>query len=102
MKISRDNTNKKKIINNISSKIGLPSSYAKKIVDDVILILISNIVIKKIFKIKNFGTFSLRKKNKRIGRNPKSKINHPIIERNVITFKSAENLKKKLNTYVRK
>jgi integration host factor subunit alpha len=97
MKTIRDNTSKKNIASNIFKQIGLPVSYATKILDDVISILISNIVIKKTIKIKNFGTFSLKKKSKRIGRNPKSKIEHEITERNVVAFYSAEDLKKKMN-----
>lgn len=97
MKITRNNTQKKKIINNIFKETGLPSVYILKIVDDLISILKKNIYLKKKTKIKNFGTFFLIKKNKRIGRNPKDKINHEISERNVVTFKAADDLKKKLN-----
>jgi integration host factor subunit alpha len=102
MRLSRDNTHKKNIINNIFNKIGLSSNYSSRIIDDLIFILISSIVIKKKIKIKNFGTFSLKEKKKRIGRNPKTKDIHEISERNVVTFKQADNLKKKLNTYARK
>jgi nucleoid DNA-binding protein len=101
-KITRANTQKKNIINNIYNTVGIPSSYVKKIVDDLISILILNVLEKKILKIKNFGTFSLIKKNKRIGRNPKNKFNYEILERNVLTFKSAIELSKRVNTYVEK
>jgi integration host factor subunit alpha len=101
MKVIRDNTHKKNIIENIFNKIGLPSNYTTKIIDDIVVILISGIIKKKIIKIKNFGTFSLRKKNKRIGRNPKSKKEYEITERNVVVFKAVEIIKKKLNNNVR-
>ena len=101
MKVIRNNTHKKNIIVNIFNKIGLPSSYTAKIIDDIILILISGIVTKKILKIKNFGTFSLRKKNKRKGRNPKSKKEYEITKRNVVIFKLVDSMKKKLNNNVR-
>ena len=58
MKISRDNTHKKNIIDNIFNTSGVPSSFAAKLVDDLILIMITNIYSKKELKIKNFGTFS--------------------------------------------
>ena len=102
MKTNRDNTNKKDIINNVLDKTGLPSVYIAKIVDEIISNLVSNIYTKKTFKILNFGTFSLIRKKKRIGRNPKSKIGHEISERNVVTFRPAENLKKRINTNARK
>ena len=100
MKITRDNTQKKIIINNILNKIGLPASYSSKIIDDLIQTIILNIIIKKKIKIKNFGTFFLKKKNKRIGRNPLSKRTHEISERNVVTFKISEKLKNKINKHV--
>ena len=102
MKVNRNNTHKKNIINNIYNKVGLPSIYAAKLVNDLLSILISDIITQKIFKIKNFGTFNLRKKKKRIGRNPKNKIIHDVIERNVIIFKAAEELKRKLNRDAKK
>ena len=96
MKTTRENTNKKKIINNIFKQIGIPSNYAAKLVDDLISILISNIITKKKLKIKNFGSFSLNKKYKRTGRNPQNKTIYEILERNVVTFKSSKDLKKRL------
>ena len=98
----RDNTHKKNIVNNIFKKVGIPSSYAAKLVDDLIAILISNIYEKNCLKIKNFGTFNLKKKKKRIGRNPKNKNNHEILARNVVTFKAAVKLNKKVNSYDKK
>ena len=97
MKATRDNTHKKNIIENIFNKVGLPKSYTAKIINDIIFILISNIIIKKKFKIKNFGTFLLIKKSKRIGRNPKNKLEYEISKRNILSFKVSENFKKRLN-----
>ena len=97
MRTVRDNIRKKDIIINILKKTGLPKNYITKIIDDFNVILIDSIIKNKIVKIKNFGTFFLKKKNKRIGRNPISKTDHEISARNVVTFKLSENLKKKLN-----
>jgi len=100
--ISRDNTHKKNIINKISNTVGVPFSYSVKLVDDIIFILISNIIKKSYFKIKNFGSFDLKKKRKRLGRNPKNKITYEISERNVLTFKAAVKLSQKVNIDVKK
>ena len=97
MKVIRDNTSKKDIVQNICAKIGLPAVYVKRIIDDLITILILGIKKNNVTKIKDFGTFFLKKKNTRKGRNPKNNINHVIAERNVVTFKSAEDLKKRVN-----
>ena len=44
-------------------------------------------------KISSFGTFSVRHKKSRVGRNPKTGIEVPITERNVVTFSSSNVLK---------
>ena len=102
MKVSRDNTQKKNITNRILNKLGFPASYAARFLDVFISLLISNIVDKHKIKIKNFGIFDLKKKGKRIGRNPRNNNKHMISERHVVTFKAAENLKKKININVKK
>ena len=51
MKVIRENTRKKNIANNISNNTGLPLNYSLKIVDDIITMLATNIITKKIFKI---------------------------------------------------
>ena len=64
--ISRNNTHKKNIALNINHTIGIPLSYAAKIIDDLISILISNVLTKNQLKIKNFGVFNLKKKIKEL------------------------------------
>jgi len=100
--VNRDNTRKKDIAKNILANIGTSFIYASKIIDDLINILICNLFLNELIKIKNFGTFKVQKKNKRIGRNPKNKKNYEISERNIISFKTAEELKKKINNNVKK
>ena len=51
--MSRDNTNKKNIVNNISNVVGIPSSYAAKLLDDLIFILTTNVFKNKYLKIKS-------------------------------------------------
>jgi integration host factor subunit alpha len=103
MKIrSRENTHKKNIIKNLSYNVGIPSSLSKKLVDDIISIIIFNVIIKKNLKINNFGSFSLKKKKERIGRNPMNKTNYVITERNVLTFKAATILNRKINKDVKR
>lgn len=47
--------------------------------------------------ISSFGTFRVRKKNKRIGRNPKTGVSAVISERRVVTFKASQRLKESVN-----
>ncbi len=93
---NNNNLTKKEIINKIHKSIGLNSSYIHKIVDDLILILSVNIKNDDLI-IKNFGSFRILKKNERIGRDPKSKINYKISARNSLSFVSSNKLNKKIN-----
>ena len=99
-KIKRENIKKKDIVNDISKIIGVPNSFSDLIVKDIIKILVSNLKDNSEIKFKNFGTFLLKKKLKRIGRNPKNKMEYEISSRNVVTFKTSKYLKKRLNLYV--
>ena len=69
----RINLTKKDIINSAYLQLG----FSKKIIDllyeDLINLLTVNLKIKKKIKISKFGTFSVRLKKSRIGRNPKTK-----------------------------
>tara|TARA_B110000305_G_C19332300_1_gene584639 strand:- start:314 stop:628 length:315 start_codon:yes stop_codon:yes gene_type:complete len=100
---SKSSNLKKEIISkNISSSIGLPQVYSAKIINDLIQILIFNLKSGNNIKIKNFGSFLLKKKNQRIGRNPKNKKSYNISKRVVTTFKISENLKVRINKNVQK
>lgn len=48
-------------------------------------------------KISSFGTFSIRKKKQRVGRNPKTGVEVPISPRRVLTFKASNLVRQKVN-----
>tara|TARA_B110000967_G_scaffold208979_1_gene263140 strand:- start:8632 stop:8946 length:315 start_codon:yes stop_codon:yes gene_type:complete len=98
----RDNLKKESISKNITSSLGLPNLYSIKILNDIIQLLISNLRSGKEMKIKNFGTFLLSNKKKRIGRNPKNNKKYNISERVVAIFKISNNLKARVNKNVSK
>ena len=66
-------------------------------VNDIIEELIEGLNKHNIVKIHNFGTFKIRRKNARIGRNPKTKEEVMIAPRNVISFTPSKHILKKLN-----
>ena len=74
-------------------QIGFSKKISENLLEDVFQILLKNIIIEKKVKIAKFGTFILRKKNQRVGRNPKTKEEKIISERNVILFKPSKELK---------
>ncbi len=93
----RINLTKKEIINSIYMQIGFSKKISENLLDDIFQILLKNIITQKQVKIAKFGTFTLKKKNQRIGRNPKTKEQKIITERNVILFKPSTILKKTIN-----
>ena len=93
----RTNLTKKEIINSIYMQIGFSKRISETLLEDILELILNNIIKHKKVKIAKFGTFILRKKNQRIGRNPKTKENKIITERNVILFKASKEFKEYIN-----
>ena len=93
----RINLTKKDIINSIYLQIGFSKTISENLLEDFFQIILENLIKNKKVKIAKFGTFELRKKNSRIGRNPKTKVTSIISERNVILFKPSKELKNYIN-----
>ena len=95
IKIKR-NISKKELANNIKLKIGLSSKRIQEITDDLIDIITDILIRQKKVNVKNFGSFRIIFKDKREGRNPKTKEKFTISSRNVIKFISSDILKQKI------
>ena len=95
--MKRINLTKKDIINSIYMQIGYSKAVSETLLEDIFEIILQNIIKNKKVKIAKFGTFELRNKKKRIGRNPKTKQEKTISERNVILFKASKEFKKFIN-----
>ena len=93
----RINLTKKEIINSIYMQIGFSKKISEILLTDVFEIILKNIINEEKVKIAKFGTFSLRKKKQRIGRNPKTGVETKIFPRKVVKFKPSLSLKKKIN-----
>ncbi len=93
----RINLTKKEIVNSIYMQIGFSKKISETLLEDFFEIIIKNIIKEKKVKIAKFGTFTLRKKKQRIGRNPKTNETKLISERNVILFKPSKELKTYIN-----
>ncbi len=81
------------IIEAISQNVGLSLSDSSLIVEEIFESILNELEMGEDVKISSFGTFSVRHKKSRIGRNPKTGIEVPITERNVVTFSSSNVLK---------
>ena len=93
----RINLTKKEIINSIYMQLGFSKKIAENLLEDFLNIVLDELIINKKVKIPKFGTFILRHKKSRIGRNPKTLEKKVIIERNVILFKACKELKNFIN-----
>ena len=81
------------IIEAISDNVGLSLSDSSKIIEEIFEFILNELEKGEDVKISSFGTFSVRHKKSRIGRNPKTGVEVPITERNVVSFSSSNVLK---------
>ena len=95
--INKQNISRDEIAEAIQADFGFNKKLCLDIVNNIIEIVIEGLQSDKKVKIHNFGTFILNKKNSRIGRNTKTKEEHNIPSRNVITFKASKVLLKYIN-----
>ena len=93
----RINLTKKEIINSIYMQLGYSKKILENILEDLLDIIIDQLIKNKKVKISNFGTFEIRHKKQREGRNPKTKEKKIISARNVVLFKPSKDFKKFIN-----
>ena len=94
----RINLTKKEIINSIYMQIGFSKKIAESLLEDFLSILLNELIKNKKVKIPKFGTFILRYKKSRIGRNPKTLEKKIITDRNVVLFKPSKEFKDYINS----
>ena len=76
--------------------LGLSSNHSKKIINDLVEIIINNIKSGNL-NLKNIGSFKIISKKERVGRNPKTKNVHLISARKSISFKASKKILNKLD-----
>jgi integration host factor subunit alpha len=93
----RVNLTKKDLVNFIYMQLGFSKNISENLIDDFFQTIIENLLKEKTLKLSGFGTFSVRQKKSRIGRNPKTKEEKVITERNVVLFKPSKEFKEFIN-----
>ena len=93
----RINLTKKEIINSIYMQLGFPKKICENLLEDFFSIILNELKKNEKVKISKFGTFILRHKKSRVGRNPKTLEKKIISARNVVLFKPSNELKKFIN-----
>ena len=94
----RINLTKKDLVNLVYMQIGFSKQISESLIDEFFVLIVSNLKEERKLKISKFGTFSLRLKKSRVGRNPKTKEEKTISKRNVVLFKPSKDFKKLINT----
>tara|TARA_B100000886_G_scaffold233179_1_gene162920 strand:+ start:571 stop:864 length:294 start_codon:yes stop_codon:yes gene_type:complete len=93
----RINLTKKDLVNQIYMQLGFSKQISENLINDFLLTIILNIKNEKKLKLSKFGTFTVRPKKTRIGRNPKTKETKIISKRNVVLFKPSKVFKEFIN-----
>ena len=82
----------------VFKNVGLSRNESATLVDSVFGEILKSLIQGDDVKISSFGTFVVRNKKERIGRNPKTGQEVPITARSVVTFRASNVLKSKVNS----
>ena len=93
----RINLTKKDLVNLVYMQLGFSKQISENLIEDFLSSIVSNIKQEKKLKLSKFGTFSIRQKKSRIGRNPKTKETKTISSREVVLFKPSKEFKEFVN-----
>ncbi len=78
-------------------QIGFSKQISESLIDEFFSLIVKNLRDENKLKISKFGTFTIRIKKPRIGRNPKTKEEKDISERKVVLFKPSKEFKQLIN-----
>ena len=91
------NLTKKDLVNIVYMQLGFSKQISDTLINDFLSTIVLNIKSEKKLKLSKFGTFSIRQKKSRIGRNPKTKESKVISGREVVLFKPSKEFKEFIN-----
>ena len=92
-----NNATRDEIAEYIYEEFGLTKRDCTEIVNEIIEKIIQGLIDSDFVKIHNFGTFKLKRKRSRIGRNPKTRENVMIEDRYIVSFKPSKKFIKSIN-----
>ena len=96
--MDRINLTKKDLINSVYMQIGFSKNISENLVNDLFETIMKNLKNERKLKLSKFGTFSIRSKKSRMGRNPITKEEKIISNRNVVLFKASKEFKDLVNS----
>lgn len=80
----------------LNRQIGLSRSESATVVESLLNYMMGALEAGENVKISGFGTFSLRDKRQRVGRNPKTGVEVPIAPRRVLTFRACQAMRDRI------
>lgn len=81
----------------VYQEVGLSRNDSAALVETILNEMVDALTRSETVKISSFGSFSVRQKGQRIGRNPKTGEEVPILPRKVLVFRASHVLKNKIN-----
>ncbi len=96
---TNNNFTRDDIAESLHNEFGLTKKDCILFVNDILDIIIEGLKANGYVKIHNFGSFKIKRKNSRLGRNPKTKKEVIINERNVLTFKASKSVINYMNKF---
>jgi integration host factor subunit alpha len=81
----------------VVQKVGLPRNESQEMVELVIKVLSDRLAEGEAVKLSSFGSFNIRQKGERVGRNPKTGKEVPITPRRVLVFRPSNIMKDRVN-----
>jgi len=81
----------------VFQKVGLPRNESAEIVELVLREIVSSLERGDPVKLSSFGSFGIRDKGERVGRNPKTGQEVPITPRRVLVFRASNIMKQRIN-----
>ena len=96
--MDRINLTKKDLINSVYMQIGFSKNISENLVNDLFETIMKNLKNERKLKLSKFGTFEIRSKKSRMGRNPKTKEEKIISNRDVVLFKASKEFKDLVNS----
>ena len=93
----RINLTKRDLVNLIYMQIGFSKQISENLIDEFFSLIVSNLIKEKKLKMSKFGTFYIKQKKSRLGRNPKTKEEKIISGRDVVLFKPSKEFKEFIN-----
>jgi integration host factor subunit alpha len=81
----------------VFQKVGLPRNESAELVELVLREIVASLERGETVKLSSFGSFGIRDKGERVGRNPKTGQEVPITPRRVLVFRASNIMKQRIN-----